>query len=130
MARKMYTPGTILEVGVSGVLVTYEGKTSQLFRIKLEGGVTMFREDPQDLNLYIPDGIQWHRTSKTPQRGTEESRSLGGELAWMGEAVSIQFVGPRTVLVYTDTTSKTRNAVTCALIATRMLEKARSLTNP
>ena len=123
----MYAHGTILDLGIPGVTAKYEGQSSRKIRIKLDGGVSMFREDPQDLNLYFPDGMQLHRTNKQPLRGTEESRKLGGELAWMGNAVSIQFVGSRTVLVYTDSTSKTRNAATCALIATRMLEKARSI---
>jgi hypothetical protein len=131
LPRKKYAHGTVLDIDVTGVTVTYEGKSSKLFRIQLDGGITMFGEDPHDLNRYFPDGIQYHRTNKVPQRGTAESQEFCSSLVWTGDVVSLQLVGPRTILVYTESSSKTRNASTCALLAVRMLEKAQCLTpNP
>lgn len=127
MPRTKWARGDVLDIGVPGVKTTYEDSSGQKLRLQLEGGISMFTEDPHDLNLYIVDGVQLHRTKKIPQRGTEESRAFCASLVWTGGTVSIQLLGPRTLIVYTDTISKTRNAATCALLAIRMLEKARSL---
>lgn len=111
-----------MTISVPGVSVRYEGATGRKFRLQLLEG-RFLREDPHDLSIYSIDAVQHHRVCN----GTPESAALAEKFLWIGNVENVQFVGPRTLIVFLSSNRNTR--ATLDLLAAAMIDEAETVSS-